>query len=136
MDNEKLVTLKSNLIDFASFFYQRDNKYDVDYLMNNFLFDSITEMQEMHKMDEEQEKLFKDYQSEDKAAEVFIQNSLECFFAKFQESRADEPYVYTIQAKNVNSLENIFLGLKYESNNDTDYKNAPSALALATFTVK
>lgn len=40
----------------------------------------------------------------------------------------------TIQIPDTPSyIENIFVGLKYTSNNDTSYDNLPSALSLATF---
>ncbi|MNS39082.1 hypothetical protein D3C72_713510 [compost metagenome] len=57
---------------------------------------------------------------------------------KFEKTRVKQEgtFNYTIHKKEDDSVENIFLGLEYSGNNDTDYKNSPSALALATFSMK
>lgn len=138
MANNKLHSAKYQLVDYIEFFYKRNADYDVDYLVNNFFFDCITELQEVKAPNESEKQFFLDYSSDDKPIEVFVKKSLERFIVKFEKSRVKTgcTYNYTIVKKEVDSVENIFLGLEYSGNNDTDYKNFPSALALATFSVK
>lgn len=138
MANYKLHNAKDQLVEYIEFFYKRNSDYDVEYLVNNFFFDCITELREVKSITKVEKKSFLEFSSENKPVEVYVKKSLESFMVKFEESRVEKgmSFKYTIPKKEKDSVENIFLGLEYSGNNDTDYKNPPSALSLATFSVK
>lgn len=138
MANYKLHNAKGQLVEYIEFFYKRNSDYDVEYLVNNFFFDCITELREVKSITKVEKKSFLEFSSENKPVEVYVKKSLESFMVKFEESRVEKgmSFKYTIPKKEKDSVENIFLGLEYSGNNDTDYKNPPSALSLATFSVK
>lgn len=135
MTNQKLDMFKNNLIEYVTFCYNRNNGYKAESLVNNFLFDNITELRDLQLCDDEKET-FMEYVSKDPAVESFVKNSLDCFITKFAQSRTEETQTYTDTPEPDASVASIFVGLKYHANNDTDYKNMPSALALAKFNTK
>ncbi|MNS39081.1 hypothetical protein D3C72_713500 [compost metagenome] len=44
MADTKLHNAKDQLVDYIEFFYKRNKGYEVEYLVNNFFFDCITEL--------------------------------------------------------------------------------------------
>ncbi|MCY1490945.1 hypothetical protein D3C87_67150 [compost metagenome] len=138
MADTKLHNAKDQLVDYIEFFYKRNKGYEVEYLVNNFFFDCITELRALKAPTAVEKRSFLEFSSDDKPTELFVKNSLKCFIMKFEKTRVKQEgtFNYTIHKKEDDSVENIFLGLEYSGNNDTDYKNSPSALALATFSMK
>jgi len=135
MINQKLNTIKTNLVKYVAYCYQKDNNHEVDYVINNFLFDNITDLQDLQTLDEEQVKAFTDYSSEDQKIAAFVKNSLGCFVTKLADSRANEPVNYNLEITETGFIENVFSGLKFYPNNNTDYKNLLSLLALSSFRI-
>ncbi len=63
-----------------------------------------------------------------------IRRLLSIGLQELKEINREREETKTIQIPNTPShIENMFVGLKYTSNNDTSYDNLPSALSLATF---
>lgn len=125
---------KKQLINYIEFCYNRNPDYEASFLVNNFLFDHITEIQDLEVTEEDTVPFFK-HTSANENLEKLIKSSLACFIEKYKASRADKVREYQVPKSATGSLENIFTGLVYSGNNDTEYKNLPSALSLATFNI-
>ena len=134
MANLKLSKFKSLLIEYLRYNYNKNPHYDIPYLIHNFLFDHITEIRSI-KIAETEYQEFLSFQSDNDELKNFIYSSLQYFLEKYRSSLSDKTIEYNIPKSTEPSVENIFIGLEYSGNNDTDYKNLPSALSLATFKV-
>lgn len=65
-----------------------------------------------------------------------IRRVLSIGLQELKEVNRESEQTKTIQIPNTPShIENMFVGLKYTSNNDTSYDNLPSSLSLATFKI-
>ncbi|MBL0048953.1 MAG: hypothetical protein IPP32_12750 [Bacteroidetes bacterium] len=134
MANEIILNAKKQFVAYIEKSFNINPNYRVDYLVNNFLFDSITLLRDI-KVDGFDKNLLLDYSSKNKKQEDFVKAALVEFTTQLYKSRAKTALRYTIPADELNSVDDIFLGLEFSGNNDTSYSNLPSALSLATFNV-
>ena len=131
--NTNLLEIKTQLIEYLKFFYDSKSDYNISYVINNFLFDYITELGSLEISQDEQRKFILYSSSDnDKEFELFIKKSLKKFLFEFEKSRLNTPIKFEIP----NNLKSpIFAGLEYFGNNDADYTNLPSAFTLCSFVI-
>lgn len=103
------------------------------YFLNDFLFDHITQLWDVAKW--EIWPIIDQYIVTYNAVDNQLYDLLSEFKKQVDETRLDEPIMYTITPEEKPTIDNIFLGLKSSSNNNSDYKNQPSAWNLATFKI-
>ena len=131
---EKLDIAKKQLLEYVVYSFNRNPKSDSTHLVNTFLFDSITFLRDVQ-LSSEEEEFFIHFIDNNANLEKFVTNSLHLFVELFKISRAKKNMRYKVSVSEEPTVANIFLGLEYSGNNDTNYKNLPSALSLATFKV-
>lgn len=103
------------------------------FFLNNFLFAHITQLWDVAKW--EIWPIIDQYIVTYNVVNNQLCDLLGEFKKQVDEIRLDEPIMYTITPEEKPTIDNIFLGLEYSSNNNSDYKNPPSALNLATYKI-
>ena len=134
MTNETILTIKEQFVIYVVKNFNRNPNYKIDYLVNNFLFESITLLRDI-KVDDIDENVLLEYSSSSQLKESFVKSALVEFVHQLYKSRAKNVLRYKVPVDETNSVESIFLGLEFSGNNDTNYKDLPSALSLATFNI-
>ena len=130
--------INSDFIDNASFYFGKNN-IDSKYIATSFLIDNMHLFSKMSLGDLDAyrdtnnlEELINEF-SEEKGS--FIKSCFNDFYSELESTRLKLSKEYILPASKVNNVKDMFLGLKYERNNNAEYKNCPSALSLATFTI-
>lgn len=103
------------------------------FFLNDFLFDHITQLWGVAKW--EIWPIINQYIVTYNVVNDQLYDLLGEFKKQIDETRLDEPIMYTITPEEKLTVESIFLGLEYSSNNNSDYKDLPSAFNLATYKI-
>lgn len=123
-------------ISFIEACHEKGLGTDYEYLTDSFIFDNITYLSN-NVISEADFKSIKQVglKGKDPKLKNDIKHGLNYLSRSLQElkrKRVQRHIIYPIPAPTVKS---IFSGLEYSGNNDSSYKDVPSALALATFKV-
>lgn len=135
--NKELNEVKTHFISFIEFCHTKGLDTDYQYLTDSFIFDNITLLSNaaIGEADFKNIASRPDIAGKDPQLKANIENSLQYFSRRLQELKNKRTEKHVINPLPVPTVKSMFTGLEYSGNNDSSYKDVPSALALATFKV-
>lgn len=132
-NTQAVLHFKSQFVDYAMNCYKAGLLHDPIDFTDNYILDSLPVLKTLNVHEFKGRSIESIPEVGNEQVKSFLKDAIPYLFDEIKRITFKKAFQYDVPHVKETSIQSIFTGLKPEGNNDADYQDVPSDLALATF---